>query len=253
MSVSDRVVFITGASRGIGAAAARAFAAGGARLALVARDGAACAALAGEIAEAGGQALGIGCDVADAAALGEAVAQAETALGPIDVLINNAAVIAPIGLIGATDPAAWRRLVDINLTGVFNGMHAVLPGMRARRCGTIITISSGAAHNALEGWSGYCASKAGAAMLTACAHLEAGGAGVRVMGLSPGTVATDMQREIRDSGVNAVSRLDWSAHIAPEIVAQALLWMCGPEADALRGTELSLRDPALRARMGIAS
>ena len=251
MSLSGRVVLITGASRGIGEAAARAFAAAGARLALVARDGSACAALAGEISGEGGQALGIGCDVADATALSVAVEQAEAALGPIDVLINNAAVIAPIGLIGKTDPAAWRRLVDINLTGVFNGMHAVLPGMRARKGGTIITISSGAAHNALEGWSGYCASKAGAAMLTACAHLEAGGAGVRVMGLSPGTVATDMQREIRDSGVNAVSRLDWSAHIAPETVAQALVWMCGPAADDCRGTEISLRDPAIRARMGL--
>jgi NAD(P)-dependent dehydrogenase (short-subunit alcohol dehydrogenase family) len=88
-------------------------------------------------------------------------------------------------------------------------------------------------------------------MLTRCADLEASGAGVRVMGLSPGTVATDMQREIKASGVNAVSQLDWSDHIPADWPARALLWMCGPDAAEFAGQELSLRDETIRRRVGL--
>jgi NAD(P)-dependent dehydrogenase (short-subunit alcohol dehydrogenase family) len=89
-------------------------------------------------------------------------------------------------------------------------------------------------------------------MLTRSADLEARRAGVRVMGLSPGTVATDMQREIKASGVNAISRLEWSDHVPPDWPARALLWMCGAEADQFLGQEISLRDPVIRARVGLA-
>jgi NAD(P)-dependent dehydrogenase (short-subunit alcohol dehydrogenase family) len=74
---------------------------------------------------------------------------------------------------------------------------------------------------------------------------------VRVLSLSPGTVATDMQRAIRASGINAISRLDWSVHVPPEWPARALLWMCGPEADDFLGAEVALRDGAIRTRIGL--
>ncbi len=169
----------------------------------------------------------------------------------MDVLINNAGVIEPIAPLSDADPEAWARAIDVNLKGVFNGMRAALPGMMARGAGTILTVSSGAAHHALEGWSAYCTSKAGAAMLTRCAALEASPVGVRVMGLSPGTVATDMQREIKASGVNPVSQLDWSDHIPADWPARALLWMCGPDAADFAGQEISLRDEAIRRRVGL--
>ena len=79
-------------------------------------------------------------------------------------------------------------------------------------------------------------------MLTECTHLEEAANGIRAIGLSPGTVATQMQREIKASGINPVSQLDWSDHIPPDWVAKALLWMCGPEADAHLGSEISLRE-----------
>jgi len=105
-----------------------------------------------------------------------------------------------------------------------------------------------------ESWSERlsCASKAGAAMLTACLHLEEGHHGIRAMGLSPGTVATQMQREIKGSGINPVSQLDWSAHIPADWPARTLLWMCGAEADPFLGTEISLRDEDIRKRVGLA-
>ncbi|WP_297772241.1 SDR family oxidoreductase [uncultured Roseovarius sp.] len=248
MDMKGKCVLITGASKGIGAAAARVFAEAGAHVALVARNRDAIADLAGEI---GPSAIAIPCDVSRYWEIEAAVAACHTAFGQLDILINNAGLIEPISMLSETDPGSWGHAIDVNLKGVFNGMHAALPGMMARGAGTIITVSSGAAHNPLEGWSAYCASKAGAAMLTRCADVEAAGAGVRVMGLSPGTVATDMQREIKASGVNAVSQLDWSDHIPADWPARALLWMCGPDAAEFAGQEISLRDDAIRRRVGL--
>jgi len=248
LEMQGKSVLITGASKGIGAATARLFAAAGANVTLVARNREAIADIATEI---GDRAVAVPCDVSHYSEMEAAVEACHSAFGQLDVLINNAGVIEPITMLSAADPNAWGHAIDVNLKGVFNGMRAALSGMMARGSGTILTVSSGAAHNALEGWSAYCASKAGAAMLTRCADLEARGAGVRVMGLSPGTVATDMQREIRASGVNAVSQLDWSAHIPADWPARALLWMCSPEADAYVGQEISLRDAGIRKRMGL--
>jgi NADP-dependent 3-hydroxy acid dehydrogenase YdfG len=244
--LAGKVVVITGASRGIGAAAVRAFAAEGAKLGLLARDAGSISALADEV---GGHA--VACDVADAGAVAAAMAEIEKALGPIDVLINNAGMIEPIAHLAEADAETWGRDIDVNLKGVFHGLRAVLPGMMARHSGTVITVSSGAAHNPLEGWGAYCAAKAGAAMLTRVAHVEAGPAGVRVMGLSPGTVATEMQVKIKASGINPVSRLEPTAHIPPDWAARALVWMCTTDADAFRGQEVQLRDTAIRARLGL--
>ncbi|EAQ26152.1 MULTISPECIES: SDR family oxidoreductase [unclassified Roseovarius] len=248
MDMQGKCVLITGASKGIGAAAARVFAAAGANVALAARNGDAIAELAGDI---GPSAIAIPCDVSRYWEIEAAIAACHTAFGQLDVLINNAGVIEPIAPLSDADPEAWARAIDVNLKGVFNGMRAALPGMMARGAGTILTVSSGAAHHALEGWSAYCTSKAGAAMLTRCAALEASPVGVRVMGLSPGTVATDMQREIKASGVNPVSQLDWSDHIPADWPARALLWMCGPDAADFAGQEISLRDEAIRRRVGL--
>ncbi|WP_281980909.1 SDR family oxidoreductase [Thalassorhabdomicrobium marinisediminis] len=248
MDMTGKVVIVTGASRGIGAAAARAFAQAGAKVALMARSSGEIDALAGEIGEA---ALSIACDVSDYTALAAAVAATEDAFGGIDVMVNNAGLIDPISPLAEADPEAWGTTIDVNFKGVFNGMRAVLPGMIERGGGTILTISSGAAHGPVEAWSAYCASKAGAYMLTRAADHENRDKGLRVMGLSPGTVATDMQREIKASGVNPVSQLDWSDHVPPEWPARALVWMCSPEADDHLGTDVSLRDEGIRKRVGL--
>lgn len=248
MTVSGKTVLITGASTGIGEAAARAFADQGAHVCLLARNAEACTRIAAEI---GRGALALPGDVSDPETLPRAVSQVCATFGRLDILINNAGVITPIAPLASVDVAEWGALIDINLKGVFYGMRAALPVMKRQKSGTILTISSGAAHHPLEGWSGYCASKAGAAMLTRCAHHEASQSGVRVMGLSPGTVATDMQTVIKASGVNPVSQLDWDVHIPADWPARALVWMCGEEADAHLGEELSLRDETLRTKIGL--
>lgn len=246
--LSGRTVLITGASRGIGAESARVFADAGANVALIARTADGIADLAGEIGE---RAVAIPCDISRYWEMAQAVENCVTAFGGLDILINNAGVIEPIARMEDADPDGWGQVIDINLKGVFHGMRAALPVMEDAGGGTILTVSSGAAHGPVEAWSHYCASKAGAAMLTKCLHKEMADKGIRAMGLSPGTVATQMQREIKASGINPVSQLDWSDHIPADWPAKALLWMCSPDADGYLGEEISLRDEAIRQKVGL--
>lgn len=248
IDMAGKTVLITGASRGIGAAAAHAFADAGANVALVARSADDISTLASQI---GDKAIALPCDVANYEEVKAAVAATITTFGQLDVLINNAGVIDPIGHLQDTDPVAWGQTIDINLKGVMYGLHAAMPGMIAQGSGTIINISSGAAHGPVEGWSAYCSSKAGVYMLTRMADKEAREKGLRVLGLSPGTVATQMQREIKASGINPISQLEWSAHIPPEWPAKTLLWMCTAEADAYLGDDISLREDAIRTKVGL--
>lgn len=246
IDLAGKVVLVTGASRGIGAAAARAFADAGAIVGIMARDGDAVAALAQEI-----DGVPLAGDVARAEDMERAVASLHRQAGRLDVLVNNAGLIGPIAGLAAADPDDWGQAIDVNLKGVYHGIRAALPVMRAQAGGTILTVGSGAAHAPQEGWSAYCASKAGALMLTRSVDLEARADGIRAISLSPGTVATDMQASIRDSGVNPVSRLDWTVHIPPEWPARTLVWMCGPDADDHLGGEVSLRDEKIRRRVGL--
>ena len=245
---ANKTVMITGASRGIGEAAAREFAGLGANVALLARSSGDIERIAQDL---GATALAIACDVSDFDAVQDAVNQTCARFGAVDVLINNAGVIEPISHMATADPAGWAQAIDINLKGVFYGMRAVMPSMIARGGGSILTISSGAAHGPVEAWSHYCASKAGAAMLTACLDKEARAQGIRAIGLSPGTVATEMQREIKASGINPVSQLDWDVHIPAEWPAKTLAWMCTKAADNWLGQEISLRDDGIRRAVGL--
>ena len=247
--MTDKVVLVTGASRGIGAAAAREFAANGAKVALLARSRGAIAEIAGELGA--DTALAVPCDISRYWEVRAAVDACCECFGRLDILINNAGVIEPIARLSEVDPQTWAQAIDINLKGVFHGMRAAIPAMAAGGGGTIITISSGAAHRPTEGWSHYCASKAAAAMLIRMVDVEERHRGIRAMGLSPGTVATEMQKEIKASGVNPISDLDWSEHIPPEWVAKALLWMAGPAGEEWLGREASLRDDEVRRAVGL--
>ncbi|GLP85038.1 SDR family oxidoreductase [Tritonibacter mobilis] len=248
MKFANKTIVISGASRGIGASAAREFASQGANVVLLARSTEALETLADEIGE---KALALACDVADYAAVEAAFQRASTHFGSLDVLICNAGMIEPIARLEHAKPADWAQLINVNITGVFNMMRAGLPHLKAAGGGAVLTIGSGASQRPLEGWSAYCTSKAGAAMLTQALHLEEGENGIRVMGLSPGTVATQMQREIKVSGINPVSQLAWEDHIPAEWPARTLLWMLSADADEFIGTEVSLRDENIRKRVGL--
>lgn len=243
--MTGKTVLITGASRGIGAAAARAFAAVGANVVLAARSSHQINALAEEI---GDSALAIPCDVSQYDQVSATVDRAVETFGGLDFLINNAGIIDPIAPLEKSTPEDWGKVIDINVKGVYHGLRAAIPVMKSG--GVIVNISSGAAGGNLEGWSHYNASKAAVLSLTKTAENETPDA-IRVVGLSPGTVATDMQSVIKESGVNVVSKLDWSVHIPAEWVGKALVWLCGEDASEFRGDDVSLRDEDIRRRVGL--
>ncbi|MEN0039719.1 MAG: SDR family oxidoreductase [Pseudomonadota bacterium] len=250
-TITQRSAVITGASAGIGAATARHLAQQGVGVVLVARSEGKLQELADEIGEAGGKAAVCAGDVGDPAVLQRAVAMAGEQFGPVDLLVNNAGLIDPIARIEDSDPAQWAIIVDVNLKGVYYGLRCAIPVMKANVGGTIINISSGAATGALEGWSHYCATKAAVLSLTKCVDKEEAENGIRMIGLSPGTVATEMQTQIKASGINPVSQLDWEAHIPAEWVAQAIAFLCTSAADEWRGQDFSLKTDDGRAAAGL--
>ena len=248
MSLNGKIALVTGASRGLGEGAARALAKEGAAVMLLARDSERVQTVAREI---GGGAAALACDVSDYAAVERAVSATRKRFGGLDILVNNAGVIEPIADIASSDPAQWARNIQINLIGAYNVLRVVLDGMVKTGGGTLINVSSGAAYRPLEGWSAYCAAKAGLAMLTRAIKLETGGRGIRIFGFSPGTIDTDMQVKIRASGINAISQIP-RANLSPvEHAVRGLLYLCDSASDDLIGEDASMRDEAFRKRVGL--
>ena len=250
-NLKGKTVVITGASRGIGEATAIEFANHGAKVALCARSAVAIEKIADQIKSKGSEAIAIGCDVADHSQTKEAIEKVVAAFGTIDIMVNNAGLIDPIGRITDLDPADWGKVIDVNVKGIYHMLHAALPVMERQSSGIVVNISSGAATSILEGWSHYCASKAAALMLTRAVHKEYEANGIRAIGLSPGTVATDMQVKIKASGINPVSQLNLEDHIPAEWAAKAICWLTTDEASQFDGGDVSLRDPEIRKMIGV--
>lgn len=247
--MKEKVALVTGASRGIGATVARILAAQGVSVMLVARNVEACEAVASEIRDSGGKARALGCDVSNFEQVAVTVAQTLAAFGRLDILINNAGVIEPIASVRDADPKAWADSISINLSGAYYMVKATLAGFGDNA--VIVNVSSGAAHAPREGWSAYCAGKAGLAMLTRSISLEIPADEVRVYGFAPGTVDTEMQAEIRASGINPISQMKREDHRQADIPATIIAWLCSAEAEDLAGQELSINDEKLRRRAGL--
>ncbi len=193
-SLDGKVAFISGASRGVGAALAERFAEAGLRLVLCSRTSPALAASETVIASA--------LDVRDEKALDALVGQAEDRFGAIDLWINNAGVLDPIQPIRDIALADFREHVDINLTGVFVGSRAYVRHLRRlRERGVLINVSSGAAWSPYAGWGAYCAGKAGVERLTEVIAIEEAEIGLRTHSIAPGVIDTGMQALIRASSV----------------------------------------------------
>lgn len=243
MTLSGKTALVTGGNRGIGLATVRALAQAGATVHFTARSAANLAAAQRELGAV--TATGHVANMTDRLAMTTLMEQ------PFDILVNNAGIIGPIGRILDVEVEDWAQNIDTNLTAAFHATQLALRHMVGRGGGTIVNLSSGAAHRPQEGWSAYCAGKAGLAMLTRSVHLEYGDQGIRIFGFAPGVVDTDMQGTIRASGINPVSKLPRASLAPAEEPAQAIAWLCTPAADALAGQELDVRNPDLRAAAGL--
>jgi NAD(P)-dependent dehydrogenase (short-subunit alcohol dehydrogenase family) len=242
-ALQGRRALVTGGSRGIGLAIVEALAVQGADVVFTAR---AAGGVAGAMAAlpSGSSVRGVVCDVTDRAGMAGLLAE------PVDILVNNAGVIRPIGRLAEIDMGDWAENLRVNVVAAVSAIQLALPGLVARR-GTVINLSSGAAQKPMEGWSAYCAGKAALAMVTRCLHLEYGGKGLRAFGFAPGLIDTDMQGEIRQSGINPVSALPRAALRPAAEPGRAIAWLCTPDADEFVGQELDIRTPDIRSRSGL--
>jgi NAD(P)-dependent dehydrogenase (short-subunit alcohol dehydrogenase family) len=193
--LDGRTALVTGGGRGLGRAIAQHLARAGARVALLARTSSQLEAAAAAIAAEGGRALPIVADVTDREAIEAGVADAERALGPISILVNNAGLAGPYGPIGHVDPDDWWRSHAIHVRGTLLCMSAVLPGMRSRGAGRIVNIASKGGIVVGPNLSSYCVAKATVIRLTEHVDAESKAAGVRAFVVQPGTIATDMGRD----------------------------------------------------------
>ena len=248
---ANHVAIVFGASRGLGKATVRALLHDKFRIAAVCRTSPAAEALQSDLADRG-DVVGLAADVNSADAVSAAVAVARERFGRIDCAIVNAGVIEPIGHIDDCSPSAWAANIQTNLIGAFHCVHASLAAMLANGGGTIVNISSGAAGDPLEGWSAYCAAKAGLAMLTRSIQLEYGERGIAAYGFRPGVTDTDMQGVIRASGMNRISQLKRSDLVPPEMPAAGIAWLCRERPLDIAGGEVAFGDPAFRRRAGLA-
>src|SRR5262249_31614490 len=187
-SVAGKVVLITGASSGIGRAIARLFAREGAKLALAARSTERMQALAAEIA---GAPHIVTADLTEPAAVERMVADTTAHYGRVDILVANAGVYVP-GLAAEGDPDAWERMIALNVSSVFRAVHAVLPGMIARRAGDVLVMSSISGHQAIHWEPVYSATKHAVQSFVHGVRRQVAEYGIRVMSLAPGMVLNEL-------------------------------------------------------------
>lgn len=222
--IKDKVVVITGASSGIGAATAELLAAKGAKVVLSARRADRLEELASKIRAGGGEALVVQSDVTDADSMTALARQAVETYGRLDVWINNAGVM-PLSPVALGRTAEWNQMVDVNLKGVLNGVAAAHPQMLQQGSGHFVNVSSVAGHVVFPGAAVYCATKFAVRALSEGIRMESGGK-VRVTNISPGAVRTELAdhigvQEIKD-GIQGILDIAIDADAIARAIAFAI-------------------------------
>lgn len=228
-----RVAIITGATRGVGRACVLAFAREGCRTALFARDTALLAQLAKDLKDMGAEALSIRGDVREPQDVSHAVYEVQKHWGRIDVLVNNAGVGYGCTPLTNFPDDQWHETIDVNLTGIYYWMKAVLPIMEKQRSGVIINISSGAGKHGIAGLAAYCASKFGVIGLTESVADEVEEFGIKVLALCLGGVDTEMHHRI-------FPEHEPEGLLRPEEVAAKIVSLASPKDRTRTGSSVTL-------------
>jgi NAD(P)-dependent dehydrogenase (short-subunit alcohol dehydrogenase family) len=241
--LEGKVAIVTGASRGIGAEAARVFAAAGAAVALAARTADALESVAEEIVAAGGQAVAVPTDVTDAEAVEQLVARTVQTFGRLDVALNNAGGgISGKAALADVPSEDLDRALDLDLRGAFLCMKYEVPAMLDSGGGAIVNVSSGAGRKAgAPGLSTYVAAKHGLEGLTKAAALDYAARGIRVNAVAPGPIDTELMAFGSEEGRRlAVQSVPLQRLGQPADVALAALWLCSAEASFISGAILPI-------------
>jgi NAD(P)-dependent dehydrogenase (short-subunit alcohol dehydrogenase family) len=246
----NRTALVTGATRGIGAEVARALAREKVNLVLAVRSAEAGKALAEELRHLEVEVAVIQCDVSKYFDVQAMIKTALQTVGQIDILVNNAGTMDPIGLAEDCEPESWAHCLAVNLAGPYFTIREMLPHFRRRGSGAIVNLSTGAAFMPLRGWSAYCSSKAGLAMLTKVVAQELSGTDIRVYGFQPGMVNTEMTREGLKQAVNPVAELDVESFLHPAQPASAIVALCLRRPVEFQGTEVRYTEPGFIQWMG---
>jgi 2-hydroxycyclohexanecarboxyl-CoA dehydrogenase len=241
---SERIVVVTGGAAGIGLGISELFASNGHPLAILDLDRNAAESEAKRLNAAGGNVIGLGVDVADAAAMDAAYAAVRTKLGPIAIVIANAGY-SEARPIGSMTRDQWRRMIDVNLHGVFNTIHPALPDMVERQWGRIVTISSQAAQSGAPNRAHYAAAKGGVIALTKALAMELAREGITVNTIPPALVATPMMVRETESGdfpgVEAVAAtIPMGRAGTPEDIAFACEFLCSDKASYITGQQINV-------------
>ncbi len=240
--MTGKVAVVTGASRGIGAAVARAFRSSGARVAIAARDAEALDRLADELGRSDGHALALPADVSDAAAVAEMIKRVIEEFGRLDFACNNAAGGGhPPTPLAEVPLEAFDSGLAVNLRGVFLSMREEIPEIVRSGGGAIVNMSSTAGLQAVGGLAGYVAAKHGVEGLTKVAALDYAGVGVRVNAVAPGPILTDNLKRAGASAQEAAAAAMPLQRVGqPEEVAAAVVWLCSDAAGFITGTTLTI-------------
>ncbi len=249
--LEGKVALVTGARGGLGAAIAVALAEQGARVVVTGRKEGDCAGTVARIAEVGGWGLDMALDVTDLTGVAKRVLNAQSLAGPVDILVNNAATIAPQAMLADLDAEAFDAAMRVNVSGPVALTSAVWPMMKGRG-GRIVNVVSGASNRAISGWAAYCASKSALMMLTKSIELEGAADGIRGFGFAPGLVDTDMQANIRAIKINEIGSVPRENLLPPSKPAGVIAWLATGDADDLAGQFLDIRQEGLLARAGLA-
>jgi len=238
--MTDRIAFVTGASRGIGRACALALGRAGARVAVAARQMDKLEAVAAEIQSAGGIAFPVTLDMASPESIKEALTRTAKEFGRIDILVNNAA-IARDGLAMRMKRDDWDAVIAVNLSGTFFAIQQVLPAMIRERWGRIINISSVVGESGNPGQANYVASKAGVIGLTKSLAQEVGSRNVTVNAVAPGFIETDMTAALNDEVRARIKQaIPLQRYGTPDDIASAVRFLASDEAAYITGHVLDV-------------
>jgi NAD(P)-dependent dehydrogenase (short-subunit alcohol dehydrogenase family) len=238
---AGKVVLVAGASRGIGAATAQAFARAGAKVVLAARDKHALESIANSIREVGGEALLVPCDVGDAPSVERLVGQTMSTFGRLDAAFNNATDGPMPTPLADIDPADFDRGIRTNIRGTFLGMKYQIPAMLRSGAGAIVNMASGAGVSGVSNLAAYVAAKAGIIGLTKVAALDYADQGIRVNVLAPGPILT---YHLERAGEEAQRQAGLSTPMRRlgrvEEVAATVLWLCSDQASFITGATVPI-------------